>query len=165
MPLLFPQAICCHHLTTFRNQRMYDINRRHQLLSRLKEKHPELNALLEEMERHGGIENMIYKFYQHSFKVYRVQALTEEAVGLLQSLLPDRPLDAEFRQIVSEGTGKEFELAHNQDWLRHTRPMVEAFFHAHYFVKMACKYGQALDTPPQGLASGYLALLDLYDLQ
>jgi hypothetical protein len=46
---------------------------RDQLLSRL-------------LERHGGIENLIYKFYQHSFKVYRVQALTEEAVGLLQSV-------------------------------------------------------------------------------
>lgn len=138
---------------------------RDQLLSRLKERLPELSTLLVEMERHGGIENMIYKFYQHSFKVYRVQAMTEDAVGLLQSLLPERPLNAEFRQIVSEGTGKEFELAHNEDWLRHTRPMVEALFHANYFVKMACKYGQAAESPPPGLCSGYVALLDLYDLR
>lgn len=123
-----------------------------------------MRTILKKLESHGGIENMIYKFYQHSFKVYRAQALTEEAVGLLQSLLPERPLNAEFRQIVSEGTGKEFERAHNEDWLRHTRPMVEALFHAHYFVKMAGKYGQALETPPLGPSNGYVALLDLYDL-
>jgi hypothetical protein len=121
---------------------------RDQLLSRLKEKLPDLNALLAEMESNGGIENKIYQFYQHSFKVYEAQAMTEEAVELLQSLLPERPLNAEFRHIVSEGTGQTFELSHNEDWLQHTRPMVEALFHAHYFVKMACKSGQELETQP-----------------
>lgn len=68
-------------------------------------------------------------------------------------------------QIVSEGTGKEFELSHNENWLHHTRPMVEALFHTHYFVKMACKYGQELETQPAALPSGYAALLYLFDLR
>jgi len=138
---------------------------RHQLLSRLKEKLPDLNALLDTLENHGGIEDKIYKFYQHSFKVYAVQATTEEAVELLQSLLPERTLNAEFRHIVSEGTGQTFELSHNEDWLQHTRPMVEALFHAHYFVKMACKCGQEWATPPTALPSGHAALLYLFDLR
>lgn len=76
----------------FLDRRKIEEALRAQLLFRLQERQPELNALLDEMEGHGGIENMIYKFYQHSFKVYRVQALTEVAVGLLQSLMPDRDL-------------------------------------------------------------------------
>jgi len=66
------------------------------------------------------------------FSPKSIGLLTEEAVGLLQSLLPERPLNAWFRQIVSEGTGKTFELAHNEDWLRHTRPMVEAVSCSHH---------------------------------
>jgi hypothetical protein len=138
---------------------------RDQLLLRLKERLPDLHALLERMERHWGIEDRVYRFYHQSFKVYRVQEMTEEAVALLQSLLPERSLNAWFLQIVSEGTGKEFDPSHNDDWLRQTRPMLEALFHAHYFVKLACKYGQELETQPAGLPSGYAALLYLYDLR
>lgn len=94
-----------------------------------------------------------------------MQELTQEASELLQSLLPDLPLNAWFRQIVIEGTGKEFDLSHNENWLHHKRHMVEALFHAHYFVKMACKYGQELEAQPLGLPSGYAALLYLFDLR
>ena len=135
------------------------------LLARLKEKGGEIRALLEKMERHQGIEDRFYRFYHQSLKVYYVQELTQEAAELLQSLLPERPLNAWFRQIVSEGTGKAFELSHNENWLQHTRPMVEAVFNAHYFVKMACKYGQELEAQPLGLPSGYAALLYLFDLR
>ena len=29
----------------------------------------------------------------------------------------------------------------NQRWTEATRPIVEAFFHARYFLEMVCKYG------------------------
>lgn len=138
---------------------------RERLLACLKEKAEEFRALLEKMESHWGIEDGIYRFYHQSLKVYYVQELTQEAVELLQSLLPERPLNAWFMQIVREGTSKTFELAHNENWLHHTRPMVEALFHTHYFVKMACKYGQELEAQPAGLPSGYAALLYLFDLR
>lgn len=134
------------------------------LLTRLKEKVEELSVLLEKMDRHWGIEDRVYRFYHQSLKVYDVQEMTQEAVELLQSLLPERPLNTLFMQIVREGTGKKFELSHNENWLHHTRPMVEALFHAHYFMKMACKYGQELEAQPAGLPSGYAALLYLFDL-
>jgi len=82
----------------------------------------------------------------------------------LQNLLPDRPLNPWFREIIVEGTGKKFDLSHNENWLRHTRPIVEAFFHAHYFLKMACKYGRELNAPPQAMPSGWAAALHLFDL-
>jgi hypothetical protein len=135
------------------------------LLARMKDKGADLSALLTKMERHWGIEDGVYRFYHQSMKVYFVQGMTQEAAELLQSLLPERPMNAWFRQIVSEGTGKTFEVSHNEDWLLHTRPMIEALFHAHYFVKMACKYGQELDTQPAALPSGYAALLYLFDLR
>jgi hypothetical protein len=72
----------------------------------LKEKSSELNTLPAKMEHHWGMEDSVYRFYHQSVKVYAVQALTEEAVGLLKSLLPERPLNAWFQQIVSEGTGR-----------------------------------------------------------
>lgn len=136
---------------------------RDRLLARLKEKGEELRAVLAKMERHWGIEDGVYRFYHQSLKVYYVQEMNQEAVELLQSLLPERPLNAWFMQIVSEG--KEFDLSHNENWLHHTRPMTEALFHAHYFVKMACKYGQELEAQPLGLPSGYAALLYLCDLR
>jgi hypothetical protein len=67
------------------------------LISRLAEKAPEL---LEKMEGHNGIENDVYRFYHQSCTVYGAQVLTLEAVELLQSLLPERPLTAWFMQIV-----------------------------------------------------------------
>jgi hypothetical protein len=81
---------------------------RDQLLSRLKERSSELNTLLAKMENHWGMEDGVYRFYHQSFKVYAVQELIEEAVELLQSLLPGRPMNAWFRPIVSEGSGKTF---------------------------------------------------------
>jgi hypothetical protein len=42
--------------------------------------------------------------------------------------------------------------------------VVEAFFHARYFLEMAVRYAH-LDSPPSLLPSGYAALLCLYQLR
>jgi len=122
---------------------------RDRLLARLKEKGSELNALQVKMERHWGIEDRVYRFYHQSLKVYSVQGMTQEAVELLQSLLPERPLNTWFMHIVSEGTGKAFELSHNENWLHHTRPMIEALFQIHpgSWCGMAEVMAQGLDEP------------------
>jgi hypothetical protein len=79
-------------------------------------------------------------------------------------LLPDRPLHKKFSEIVADGTGIQFDYSHNEDWPRHTRPIVEAFFHAHYFLKLTCKYGPQLDRMPERPPSGWAAVLSLFDL-
>jgi hypothetical protein len=66
---------------------------------------------------------------------------------------------------VSQGTGKKFVLDHNNRWLKVTRPIVEAFFHARYMLEMAVKYGKELERPPNCLPSGWAAFLYLYDLR
>src|ERR1041384_6474845 len=102
------------------------------LLTTAKERLPRLKALLEEVSGHWGYEDPVYRFYHQSFKVYRVQERTQRIVEELQALAPHLKLNEDFLRIVREGTGKEFDLSHNEDWLRHTRPMVEAFLHARH---------------------------------
>ena len=134
------------------------------LLRNLRSRQPELTALLEECSSHWGFEDPIYRFYHQSFKVYGLQDQTSRIVSVLESLAPDRPLNPWFRQIVAQGTGKSFKLDDNADWTRITRPIVEAFFHARFFLEMAVRYA-TLQEPPRTLPSGYAALLCLYDLR
>ena len=61
-----------------------------------------------------------------------------------------RELNPYFQRIVTEGTGKRFDISHNQHWLRHARPILEAFFHARHFLEMICKYAEELDEPDRG---------------
>jgi len=115
------------------------------------------------MESHWGIENDVYRFYHQSFKVYGAQELTLEAVAMLQSLLPERPMNVWFMQAVKEGTEKRFDLSHNDHWPQHTRPILEALPHAHYFVKMACKY--ARKPWSDFMQNGQAALQCLFDVR
>ena len=112
-------------------------------------------------------EDAMYRFYHQSFKVYRLQQHTRQAVDLFRSISQtvNLKLDPWFEKIVAEGTDIEFDTSHNRDWLHYTRPQVEAFFHAKYFVEMMVKYGRELDAAPHLLPSGWAAVLTLYDLR
>ena len=83
---------------------------------------------------------------------------------LLQALLPERKLNRVFERIIGVGTGKQFELEHNEEWDRHTRPMLEAFAHAKFMVEMAVRYAD-LTSPPVPMPSGWAAFLYLFDLR
>lgn len=135
------------------------------LLSNIKQQSPQLEALLAQVESHWGIEDGFYRFYHQSFKVYQVQQVTDEICKALQNLLPNRPMNKWFCTIMADGTGREFEMSVNQDWPHHTRPILEAFFHAHFFLKMAIKYGKELQSAPDRLPSGWAAVLYLFDLR
>jgi len=112
-------------------------------------------------------EDRLYRFYYQSNKVYYLQADTVRLVTLFREIgaAAGRQLNPWFEQIITEGTGREFELAHNDGWLRHTRPQVEAFLHTKYFLEMLVKYGRELETAPEMLPSGWAALLVLYGLR
>jgi hypothetical protein len=134
------------------------------LLERIKHRNPDLEKMFQTMSDHWGYEDSFYRFYHASFKVYAVQNSTDRAVKLLRELLPERELNLDFAQIIHEGTGKNFEMEHNREWLRHTRPMLEAFTHARFMIEMAVRYAD-LPKPPQPMPSGYAALLYLFDLR
>lgn len=135
------------------------------LLKQLKERLPELEALLEESGSHWHGEDGFYRFYHQSLKVYNLQADTQAIVAALGALMPERKLNETFLQIVGEGTGKIFQMEHNERWLEETRPILEAFFHARMMLQLAVKYGRKLDSPPLALPGGWAAVLYLYRLR
>ena len=136
-----------------------------QLFANLRASLPELEKLLRDCQSHWGYEDPVYRLYHHSFKVYSLQETTAAIVAALQSLAPERTLNESFMAIVRDGTGKTFEREHNRRWLEVTRPIVEAFFHARYFLEMAARYGKQLKHPPRQLPSGWAAFLYLYNLR
>ena len=134
------------------------------LLVRMHAQHEALKALLDASSDHWGFEDPVYRFYHQSFKVFWLQRQTETIVQRLSSLLPDCPLHPWFLEIVRQGTGLEFSTSDNNRWTLVTRPIVEAFFHARFFLEMAVRYA-TLEAPPRTLPSGYAALLYLYQLR
>jgi hypothetical protein len=125
----------------------------------------ELETLLRRCSNHWGYEDPIYRFYHHSFKVYGLQDETVKIVQALQELAPQLTLNEQFLRIVAAGTGKIFTPQNNRKWDAVTRPILEAFFHARFFLEMAVKYGKELKSPSNTLPSGWAALLYLYNLR
>jgi len=136
-----------------------------ELLAQIGANMPALEELLAKCSDHWGYEDPIYRFYHQSFKVYWLQQQTNEIVAKLQALAPNLPLNAWFMEIIESGTGKEFKMEDNNTWVQSTRPIVEAFFHARFFLEMICRYGMELKQPPQSLPSGWATVLYLYNLR
>ena len=134
------------------------------LLQRLKERKFQLEEILKVMSGHWTYEDHFYRYYHGSYKVYATQRTTEQAVKILRQLVPERELNSCFQQIIQEGIGKDFDMEHNKEWNRHTRPMLEAFAHAKFMVEMAVRYAD-LPQLPQPMPSGWAALLYLFDLR
>ena len=134
------------------------------LLGSLRRDRGELEKLLSECSNHWGYEDPIYRFYHQSFKVYWLQETTRSIVQRLQALAPDQPLNPWFLEIVEAGTGKTFKQEDNARWTDVTRPILEAFFHARFFLEMAVRYAD-LQEPPRMLPSGYAALLYLFGMR
>ena len=140
--------------------------REKQLLKNIKKRLPELEKLQEKMNGMWFMEDHVYRFFYQSFKVYYVQDLTQEIMGELLKLAPKGCIFNEwFKKIVKEGTGKKFNMRHNDNWLKHTRPMIEAAFHARYALDMIVKYGHELKKAPIILPSGWALILEYYGLR
>ena len=133
------------------------------LLANIKAALPALEALNEDDNTEDGM----YRFYYGSWKVYDLQERTEQIAAKLRALAPvqGKSLCTDFEEIVAAGTGKEWEQLHNAEWAKHTRPIVEAYFHARYFLVVAIEYGAKYERPPSLMANGWAALLVLYGLR
>jgi hypothetical protein len=134
------------------------------LLSAIKNRRDGLIQLLDKVSGHWSYEDPVYRFYHQSFKVFALQETIRNIVAELQALLPGCGLNPWFLEIMEAGTGHQFDTSCNDDWLRYTRPILEAFFHARFMLEMAVRYAD-LEEPPQTLPSGWAALLYLYDLR
>jgi hypothetical protein len=135
------------------------------LLMTIKSRMAELEELDVQVNGHWGGEDLVYRYYHHSFKVFYIQGLTQSIVTMLQELRPELPLNQTFMSIVSNGTGKTFDLSDNARWDEVTQPMLQAFFHAKYFLDMVIKYGKKLEKAPNMLPSGWATVLYLYGMR
>ena len=77
------------------------------LLNALKQNQDALSQLLADCDEPDGHypEDYIYRFYSGSRKVYGLQGITEDIVGLLAQQMPGRTLNSRFADILQEGTG------------------------------------------------------------
>lgn len=132
------------------------------LLEAVKANLPQLESLLAEFL--DEYEDRVYRFYHQSFKVYSLQNYTLKAVEVFKTIADatNGQLCGLFEEIVAGGTGVEFEMDHNKDWLLHTRPIIEAFLHAKYFLEMMVKSAREMNSAPTVLPSGWAAILELY---
>jgi hypothetical protein len=142
-------------------------NANQQLLNNIKKNMNELEKLLIDVSDHWQYEDLIYRYYHNSFKVYNIQTYTKLMVKALDKLRPNKKIqhNSQFKLILKEGTGKVWKYEDNQNWDKVTRPQLEAFFHAKYFLEMAVKYGKQLKIAPQCLPSGWAGLLYYYNLR
>ena len=107
-----------------------ETQRAHQaLLDAILARLPQLEVMMRVMGRE--YEDRLYRFY------YLLED-TERAAALFREIAREagRELNPWFEEIIAAGTRVEFDVSHNDDWPRHTRPQVEAFLHARYFVEM-----------------------------
>ena len=150
--------------------KMNNITKTNELLSNIRVRYDELSSLLEEVSGKWGYDDSIYRFYSQSFKVYRLQYTTRRIVEALRNIAPKgTTFNSFFEEIIQVGAnGKEFDLKHNEQWTLHTRPIVEAFFHARYFLEAAVKHVKYMDTAPQtqppGRMAAMFALYNLWDM-
>jgi len=136
------------------------------LLGRIKERLPELKALLAEFEDRWGKEDGVYRFYHQSFKVFHLKEPTRRAFKLIEEIGGEQDPPCEwYCQIVKGGCEHGFNKTTNAEWLAQTRPILEAFWHTKYLLTMMAKYAKQLDSAPQCLPSGWAAVLYLFELR
>jgi hypothetical protein len=136
------------------------------LLQNMRQHEPELRRVLEDVNDSHCYEDGIYRYYRQSLKAFGLQDATKLIVDALVAIAPEgRPFCRFFDEILQQGTGREFSLADNEHWLERAAPIVQAFFHARYFLEMAVKYAAELAEPPQAMPSGWAALLCLYGIR
>lgn len=135
-----------------------------ELFKNIMELHQEMVARLTDVE----ISEMYFmnNFYSQSYKVYKIQRYTMDIIALLRRLCPSgmvfNPL---FEEISKAGTkDTKFDLEHNDRWLVVTRPMLEAFLHARFFLSKAVECGCKFDGPPEQLISQPLEWVTIYRL-
>jgi hypothetical protein len=140
-------------------------DRQQALFERVVASHSRLKELESKANREFGAPDLFYRFYHHSFKAYRIQEFTKEMTLLFQEIAEGRELNKWFLKIVKEGTGRSFDLSHNDDWLGHVRPQFEAYFHARMFLDQMIWCAENMGKAEMLLPSQWAAVLYLFNLR
>lgn len=133
-----------------------------ELLANLKEHRSELVELLDSVSGRR-YEDVVYRFYSGSCKVYEVQYNTDTIVEALRKVAPKGiPLSPLFERIYQAGvSAKQIDTEISE----RGKLILEAFLHARYFLEMAVKYGDELQDQPAYLPHGWAAVLCLYQIR
>lgn len=125
------------------------------------------DALLALQARVGKLgDDGVYRFFHQSFKVFHLHNATQQIVDALQALLPDVPLNPWLMQVVADGAAPKFAGKEtNANWLRETRPVVEAYLLAKQVLDMVCKFARAYEEPPTMFDGGWGTVLYLFLLR
>lgn len=122
-------------------------------------------------------EDLVYRFWHHSFKVYALQDYTQRGVDIIRSFAPPgSALHPFFEEIVEQGTGVVFDMSHNKDWTKHTRGLVEAFWHVTHIIEMMLKHAPSETTASieesagdtggfHFISSGWATVLEVFNLR
>ena len=147
--------------------------KKHKILSKNIQSHlKELEDCLNKIVKSEGVyEGRIYRFYHYSFKVYWLKESVKEIVNLLKKINPNKnnKFCDLFEEILRdcEKVG-DWELKHNDEWSKNTRPIVEAFLHSKYFLEMAVICGREQKQegfPEGGIYQRWASLLELYNIR
>lgn len=163
-----PDGISTSDLTVVRSDSRSELAEAHQaLLDNIRQRLGTLERLLSEVDTVvGDGEDLYYRFWHQSLKMFALQQLTETIFTALQDLTPSgAALHPWYVDMVSQGTGRTFSLADNDRWLEVARPIVDAYLHSSTLLRLVVHYGRELNTLPQLLPSGWATLLHLYSVR
>lgn len=155
-------------MTSSRSQPPEPAAGRHQaLLDALKANREHLGCTLADADAEWVRDDLVYRFWHQSFKVYALQDVTVRIVAALETAAPAGwTLHPWLRELVATGGGKRFEPSHNDNWVAHTRPIVDAYFHARHLIELAVRCADELDEAPTiWLPPGWATLLELYQVR
>jgi hypothetical protein len=136
-----------------------------ELLQNIKDNRNRIEALLDSFKRSEP--DLVYRFYHQSFKVFGMVQKIRDANKLFSDLAPETTfLNQWYVKITRTALAKKFEGSDtNHRWLETTLPVMQAFWHAKYFLEQMLIAADELDEAPQILPSGWAAVLYLYDLR
>ncbi|MEN6459772.1 MAG: hypothetical protein ABFC94_00175 [Syntrophomonas sp.] len=137
---------------------------RAELLRNTKQELPQLRELLDKINDEWTYEQLVYRYYYGSFKVYQAQEYTLEIVNAIHRLLPGRDLSPGFYNLIKKGTNKKFEMSVNERWEEEALPILNAFLHLRHVLEMLIKYGSELEEP-EALPFGWATIMLLYGLR
>ncbi|MEI7719483.1 MAG: hypothetical protein WCI72_06440, partial [archaeon] len=125
-----------------------------------------IDSCLNSFNSQMGYEEVLYRFFCQSLKVFSANGFTSSGFELLKSLDPKdkKSLDESYSTIVKDALSRKFSLEMNNNWVSSTQPVVDAFLQTKYFLEMASKYGHKFekDKAPVVLPYGWAALGSLY---
>ena len=131
----------------------------------------QLRTHLDELTRtqqqaHGPeVTDRLYRFWHQSFKVFRLQDVTEQIADVLRRAGGGRPLNPWFEQLVADGTGHVFHPEDNGRWYETTAPVVHSFLHVRHLLDVTVEAATTLEAPTPMLPSGWATVLCLYQLR